>query len=177
MLIIHKPYIIPNIPCNKSSSGRWTINPMCVLLLPPLPWWGSPHICWRSFPATLAPSCFPQWKGLTLPLSFPEDSSSKAISICHCTCSQGSGRQNGNRRTAEVSGVLLTLQPPRWHPGHHRGCQHSAAGSCLSSPARLAGISPSTTSATALDTPWRGYASLWWSYRTRTQTGSPRSGS
>ena len=43
MLIIHKPYIMSNIPCNKCISGRWTINPMCTLLPSPPPWRGSPR--------------------------------------------------------------------------------------------------------------------------------------
>ena len=52
-------------------------------------------------------------RGLTLPQSFPGYPFSEAVSICHCICSQGSGRQNENRKTVEVSGALPALQPPR----------------------------------------------------------------
>lgn len=143
MLIILKPYIIFNISCNKCISGRWTINPTCTMYASfscafigkSQIWCSSFLLCWFLLASHTG-------KGLTLSQSFPGDSS-KAISICHCICSQDSGRQNGNHKTAEVSGALPALQPPHWHPGHRQGHRHSAAGSCLSSPARVAGISPS----------------------------------
>lgn len=92
------------------------------------------------------------------------------VSICHCICSQGSGRRSGSRRSVEVSGSPPAL-PAR--PGHG----HSAAGRRRSSPAWGAGISPPGAWAEDPDTPWPGCASPWWSHRTPARTGSQQSGS
>lgn len=129
----------------------------------------------QLFPATLVPSRFPHWAGAdTAPVLARACS---CVSICRCICSQGSGRRSGSRRTAGVSGSLPAPRWPRWHRGHRRGRGRSAAGKCQSSPAQEAGISPSGALAKALDTPWQGCASPWWSHRTQMETGSPQSGS